>query len=168
MLKRLLFSACLVAFAAVAMVAQTTHTLQVAGSSDDAEELSATEANPGLNAGDLDLASSDLELVDDIGWNGAGQTVGVRFSNLDVPQGALIVDAFLEFAIDDDNNGPTTVYFKVQDAANAVTFANTPYNISSRPVFADSVAWAIPAWETPEIGQTRQTPPVTNLVQAPC
>ena len=154
------------AFIAGTMVAQTTLTLQVASSTDDAEELSASEQNStGLDHGDLDLSSSDLELVDDASWNGVGQTVGVRFTNLDIPQGAIVIDAYLVFAIDDDNNGATTVNFKVEDAVDAATFANTPFNISSRTVFPDSVSWTIPEWTTAEIDETRQTPAVTNLVQ---
>jgi len=57
-----------------------TSEVQVAASSDDAEE---------SVSGSMSLTSRDLELV----YTGGNQTVGIRFNSVDVPQDATIVDA---------------------------------------------------------------------------
>ena len=139
--------------------------VQVSSSTDDAEELSSTEVSDFGAPGDLDLGSSDLELVDDTSFNGTGQTVGIRFSNITIPKGAIILDAYMEFSKDDANDGETIIQFRVQADDNALTFANTPNNISSRSVSTDFVEWNIPEFTAESVGSSISTPKLTSLVQ---
>jgi hypothetical protein len=60
----------------------------VATSSDDAEQAA---------GGGVELASSDLELVEDT----TAQTVGLRFAGVQVPHGATISNAYVQFETDD-------------------------------------------------------------------
>ena len=136
---------------------QTTETLKVsvATSSDDAEELSATEQNSELNAGDLDLASSDLELVDDPTWNGTGLTVGVRFRDIELPKGTVITSAHIEFGAKSAGTDASALTINIEDAANGATFVNETNNISSRTTTASSVSWdETQDWTAGEVYQT--------------
>jgi hypothetical protein len=65
--------------------------VQIAAGNDDAEE--------GLAAGNVSLNSSDLELIYDAG-NGGDQVVGIRFGNIDLPPGAVIEKAYVQFTAD--------------------------------------------------------------------
>ena len=50
------------------------------------------------DTGNVALGSSDLELVFDKGGN---QTVGMRFRGINVPQGATITKAYIQFQVDE-------------------------------------------------------------------
>ena len=52
------------------------------------------------------LDSSDLELVFDL----SEQTVGLRFTELNIPEGATVVDARLQFTVDEINTTAIRVY----------------------------------------------------------
>jgi PKD repeat protein len=137
--------------------------IRVSQSSDDAEELTDTSPVQGYATGHMTLTSTDLEMVDDSGWHGGDQTVGVRFQNVDVPQGATILAAYLEFATDEAGSAGTTIDIRAQDSDDAATFTTTTYNISSRPTTSASASWTIPGWST--IGKLRTTPDLTDVVQ---
>ena len=125
----------------------------VSTSSDDAEESS---------AGAVDLASSDLELVND----GTEQTVGLRFTNISVPRQATIVNAFVQFTVDEATSGTTSLTVRGQAADNPTTFTTATTNISSRPRTTASVAWTPPAWPTVgAAGPDQRTPNLKAIVQ---
>ncbi|NNF78562.1 MAG: hypothetical protein HKN05_11090, partial [Rhizobiales bacterium] len=63
---------------------------RIAAGTDDAEEAA---------SGTMYFDSSDLELVDDPDFNGNGQTVGLRFSGIGIPRGAVITAAYLQFQV---------------------------------------------------------------------
>ena len=127
----------------------------ISSSSDDAEEEVA--------GGRMDLNSSDLELCTD----GVSQWVGLRFNNLNIPQGANIVSAYLQFEVDESNNDDPcnlTIYGQASD--NAATFTAADFDISSRPRTAGSVAWSPPNWASvSDAGPAQQTPGLSAIVQ---
>ena len=73
--------------------------VRVAAGSDDAEE---------STSGSMSLTSSDLELV----YDGSDQTVGIRFSGVDIPQGANIVNAYVQFQVEESHSGATVSYHR--------------------------------------------------------
>tara|TARA_B110000503_G_scaffold45867_1_gene74956 strand:+ start:12009 stop:16472 length:4464 start_codon:yes stop_codon:yes gene_type:complete len=112
--------------------------------SDDAEER-------GLNAtsgvGQMDLTSSDIELVVD-GSDG-NQFVGLRFATVNLPKNAIIDSAFIQFTVDEIDAGSTSVTIKTEDSDSSATFTTAAFNISSRATSTDSVMWNnIAAWNT--------------------
>lgn len=136
--------------------AQTTITSQVAQGNDDAEEQ--------VSNGNMDLGSSDLELTYEGGTN---QLVGIRFQNLNIPQGTTILSASIQFTTDETDSGSTSLTLRGHDTDNASIFSSSDYNISNRTLTSASVAWNnIPAWNT--VGQSaanQRTPDVTAIVQ---
>ena len=68
-------------------------TLQISRNEDDVEE----------KGGSLSDSSSDLELAYDV--NGGNQMVGLRFTDVGIPNGAEIVSAYLEFTSDETDSG---------------------------------------------------------------
>ena len=128
-----------------------TGTFEVAASSDDAEE----------KAGRVNLASSDLELIDDSGQ----QTVGMRFTNVAIPEGSTITNAYVQFQADRSSSNAVTVDVLAQAADHPATFTTAPGDISSRATTSSSVAWAIPAWSAGQRGAAQRTPNLAGVVQ---
>lgn len=150
----------------VTYMPKATISANILASTDDAEEVGAAGPDASGNAtGDLDLGSSDLELVDDNGWNGAGQHVGMRFANLNIPQGATVTNAYLEFTSKyNDESEVTSIEFRAEDADHSSTFSNTPMNISSRPTTESAVAWnEIAQWT--EAGGKYASPDLSSLIE---
>jgi hypothetical protein len=127
--------------------------IRVAASSDDAEE-SAT--------GSVSLTSTDLELV----YDGSNQTVGMRFNGVAIPQGAQILNAYVQFKVDEVNSEATSITIRGQATDNAPTFVASSQNISSRQRTTASVAWSPVAWTTVnEVGPNEQTPSLAAIIQ---
>ena len=141
----------------------TTAEYQPQASDDDAEE-----GDDG--AGVLDIESSDLEIVQDHEDEpDRNQTVGIRFRNVSIPQGAEIVSAFIQFDVDEEDKNADPFNVTVTGEANSYpeAFFAAEYNISSRARTSASVAWAdIPAWTVEhERGPDQQTPDLAAIVQ---
>ncbi len=138
-----------------------TVTFQVAFSEDDAEE----SLNPASAFyGTPYIDSSDLELTEDGADN---QAVGIRFRHVNIPAGATITSAYLQFTVDALHSGPTSVNIALEDAASPAPFSpSVPFGISSRPTWG-SVVWpSIPAWTVVgEAGAAQATPDLSELVQ---
>ena len=95
---------------------------RVSAGNDDAEERS---------SGSMYRTSSDLELVDD---GSRRQTVGMRFNSVGISQGATILNAYLQFQVDETNSGSVLVEIRGQDDDNATTFtSSTATSLRGRP-----------------------------------
>lgn len=148
--------------------AQTTVTLSrfVSVGTDDAEEVI-----PGGTGtvGAMDLTSSDLEnMIDGTKY----QVIGSRFRNITIPKGAIITNAYIQFATKGDKNATLgDIVFKGEAIDSSATFTSTAFNLSARSVTTDSVIWAgstSSTWGT-TAGGTRgvdqKTPDLKNIVQ---
>lgn len=127
---------------------------RVATGNDDAEE--ATNGN-------MYLTSSDLELVYDSYQSAGNQQVGIRFTNLGIPQGATITNAYIEFTTDESTTGGCNVSIYGHDVNNAGQFTSTNGNISGRTKTSASVSWSPSGWSS--VGSKHQTPDIKAVVQ---
>jgi hypothetical protein len=125
---------------------------------DDAEEMNSN--------GEMDLTSSDLELGKGNGWSVSGdqlQTVGIRFQNIQAPQGANITSAYIEFETDETDTELTNVTIHGEAADDTATFTETAHDISDRSQTSASVVWDVPAWDT--VDEKHQSPDLSAIVQ---
>ena len=128
---------------------------QVTQGTDDAEEA--------IASGITTLTSSDLEFVNDPDGK-IDQVVGMRFLNIDIPNGATIVNSYLIFTVDETSAIPTSLTIYGEAADNAATYAATLGNITQRAPTTALVQWAaLPEWA--EINTTQQTPSLNTLLQ---
>jgi hypothetical protein len=128
--------------------------VRIAASSDDAEQ----RPNTGMT-----LTSSDLDMMTD------GATVlpgvGLRFTQIAVPQGATIVDAYLRFTTDEVHTTTTSLRIEGHDVDNAGTFTTTKNNLLSRVRTTEYVQWSVPYWAARGASGADQTATITNVVQ---
>ncbi len=86
-----------------------------------------------------------------LGYNGAflsNTEIGLRFNDIDIPQGATITNAYIEFtALGASGSGTVNYDIKMEDATNPNTFSTSaPDNISSRSLLGTSVSWNTDPW----------------------
>jgi autotransporter-associated beta strand protein len=118
-------------------------------------------------AGEVNLASSDLELTNDDPSGAGNQIVGLRFSNLQIPAGASIAGAWIQFTTDEAGSAPAALEIRVQAADDAAPFEETVLNLSGRPRAPVQVAWEPAPWNTErEASPEQRTPDLSTLVQA--
>lgn len=107
-------------------------------------------------------AWTDLELVDD----GGLQIVGLRFAGLNIPRGAIITSATIQFKADEVQSGATSLAIGAQAADTAAAFTATAGNLGSRATTGTSVLWQPAAWGTiGEAAAAQRTPNLAALVQ---
>lgn len=139
-----------------------------------------TGANAGTTKVDQYTTTSDADLVNfsnlpeltvkySVGIQAAGggdsdeQIVGLRFENVDVPKGATVVRASIDFQADITSEDSSNLLIQIEDTDNAVSFKDEEKNISSRKIIKDGILWPdIPPWEK---GATYTTPELKTLVQ---
>lgn len=121
--------------------------LRIAREEDDAEEV------PGDR---VDLDSKDLDL--------GAHPVGLRFTELSIPQGATIVTATLIFEADASSEGEASLVVYGEASANARPFISTQRNITARPRTDSVVSWPdIPPWVL--YGPSYVSPNLAPIVQ---
>ncbi len=117
--------------------------------------------------GSLDYDSSDLEITWEKDDN--NQLIGLRFEDLSIPKEAVIIDAYVQFSVDeaDKNTDPFDVQIYAEDSPDAAPFENITNTVSSRTKIADYISWKnIPFWTVEhEAGPDQQTPNLAPLVQ---
>ncbi|MCH8043128.1 MAG: PQQ-binding-like beta-propeller repeat protein [Planctomycetes bacterium] len=128
-------------------------TIAITEGKDDAEE---------TKGGKMNLTSSDLELVEDIGK----QQIGLRFRNIQLPRGAKIEKAAIQFTTDARSRDKTELKIYAEAADNAAAFEASSKNISSRATTAAVVRWKPKPWSDPgETGPEQRTPDLSALLK---
>jgi uncharacterized protein YoaH (UPF0181 family) len=126
----------------------------IATGSDDVEE---------SGTGSVKFTSSDLELVVS---GSSTQTVGLRFTGVNVPRGATITDAWVQFRADEVKTGPVNLMIRGHATDNAGVFVRQSYNVSGRSRTVAAVGWVPVPWGVVgEAGLDQQTPNLASIVQ---
>ncbi|MFK8113280.1 MAG: PQQ-binding-like beta-propeller repeat protein [Rubripirellula sp.] len=122
--------------------------------SDDAEE---------NEQGEVNLGSTDLELIDD----GGTQLVGMRFNNIDLPSDSIIKSAHVQFTCDETSKQATSLIIAGEDTGNAKRFASERHDLSSRTLTSTEIGWSPPPWA--KIGESKaahRTPNLAPIIQS--
>ncbi|MCO7222869.1 pilus assembly protein [Pleionea sp. CnH1-48] len=109
-------------------------TTNVSGSSNDATQT--------LSNGVMSLTSRDLDLT-------TNSMAGIRFTGVNVPQGATITSATLTFSTRSDSSGAASFTITGQDSDNASEFTWNNSDLTSRAKTSASETWTPGDWEAP-------------------
>ena len=130
--------------------ARTSIDTRVAAGTDDGEEYA---------SGSVNRSSKDLDF-------GVFPVVGMRFVGVDIPQGATIIRAYLQFKVDEVHGAPTTLTIHGQDADDASPFKGNRNNLSSRPRTQAAIPWSPEPWlAVGDSGSAQQTPDLGPVIQ---
>ena len=141
--------------------------LPVVSGLDDAQE--------GIGGPDdhyTDVSSADNELGHNGNANLQRELTGLRFANLPVPKGSVIVSAKIQFKVDEGSSGASSLTIVGEAADNSLSYVQgRNANISSRPKTTATVPWSPPTWLAPaqpnggESGPGQLTPDLKNILQ---
>lgn len=142
-----------------------TLTIPIFEGDDDAEEWrGAFDGDPD---GYMDLGSSDLELCTEAENN--MHMVGLIFRDVQIPVGATIKSAYIQFNADDDDSqeGPLPInIWGMNEANTSAPFLEDLFNITSRPNTTAKVTWNAPIWYVKnERGPDQATSDLSAIVQ---
>jgi hypothetical protein len=129
--------------------------LAVSKEEDDAEERVSS-------GGSVRLKGADLYLTED---GDSLQVVGLRFRGLDVPRGARVLSAHIQFASDETSNAPTSLILEGEASDDAVPFTKVEGDVTSRPRTDAAVGWEPPPWMSGASGPDQRTPQLAEIVQ---
>jgi len=143
-----------------------TYTVKVADGDDDAEEYQDGTMDPKWS-----FESSDLELVYDSSSNRGNQTVGIRFTDVYIPQNTTISNAYIQFSVDNDlpfgSSGSLILTIRAEQSDDAPQFKVEDNNISERiDPLSESVGWNITSeWTVAHTRGAEQRTDITDVIQ---
>lgn len=151
-MKYILFTS---VFLLLSVLNAATLDVRISASTDDAIEE--------LNTGNIYDGENQLDLVVYNGSYVATQKVGLRFSNVQIPSGVTINNAYLEFRATRDEVGQTDLAIVGENSSNPTTYTTANADITSRSETSASVDWLnVPVWAQ---GLDYQTVDITSIVQ---
>ena len=103
-------------------------------------------ANDGTQMVNGTVLTKDRDL--ELGYLNGKRTSAVRYT-LNVPQGAVIDTARVQFRAIAKSGGVAKVTIHAQDVDNAGALVTTRNNISGRVKTSANVSWNIPTWDSP-------------------
>ena len=134
-------------------IGNTSLDIQVTSGNDDVEEQS---------TGTMYTNSSDLELI----YDSNTQVVGLRFKGVNIPRNATILNAYIQFKVDETTSMASTLTVQGEASPNATAFTSTARNLSTRPRTTRTVAWTPVAWSTLGArGVDQRTPNMAPVIQ---
>lgn len=124
-----------------------------------------------VKSGAADAEENDFgEIIMDspvltLGATEAGkQLVGIRIAAIEIPQNAIITNAYIEFEADQAQVEQTSLTISCENSATPEPFSTTPYDLSNRLKQTAAVHWDnIEAWEVK--GKQYRTPDISVLIQ---
>ena len=134
----------------------------------DSEDDDAEEGINGNSPGTMDVTSTDLEFGETEGSTRGVEQVGLRFNGIQIPNGATITSASIQFTVDEDVDNPAQVVMTIAGEAvdNATTFMANDFDISNRTLTTAKVDWDIPVWTTVgEAGPAQKTVDIKSVIQ---
>ena len=91
-------------------------------------------------------------------------TTGLRYQNINVPQGATITSAYLRFTSKSYNSAATSLVFSAELTPHSSTFSSGNNNISSRSKTFSEVTWDV-GNQWPASGESVATTDFTSVIQ---
>ena len=126
----------------------TTLTSQVFASANDAEET--------IDTGSISLGGSQFDMR-------SVQINALRFTQLNISQGATVLEASLVFTARAVDTGATTLKFEAEAIDDSPAITSTVKDISDRTTTAASVNWAAPDFDT--TGGIYETVDISPIIQ---
>jgi len=113
--------------------------------------------------GDSSLAPRLLITYSAVGGGTTTNLIGLRFQDIEIPQGVTIMSATLDFTAAVSTSGNANYTIKGHDIGDSDTFTGTNLDISARPQTSAVENWNPSDWTA--VGDVYTTPDLTDIVQ---
>lgn len=124
-------------------ISSQTITKDIGGSSSSGGTISESVHHPNNDA--HEKSNGDMEVNEDY-LKVNKYDVGVRFTTVNIPQGADITSAYLVFTAKDDGDGTATVRIKGEDTDDAAAYGSSDDNIGNRTRTTNYTDWSLGDW----------------------
>ena len=152
--KALLLVFFVFSFGFISSAFAVTLDVQIAASSDDAEQWASPPQKMTLNDTELDMINNAPK----------DQLIGLRFPNITVPYGATIDNAYIQYYSSSIDTGQTDLVIQGEDTDNALTFTTTNQNISDRLLTTTAIQWDnVEIWD--KLDSTFLSPDISRVIQ---
>ena len=122
-------------------------------------EIGITNGNDSVeeeSSGNMYMDSSDLELPD-------GQVIGLRYLNVELPQSATIIEAYIVFTVDElESDDPANLIIQGELVPDAPPFEAVDGNLRNRTTTAAATKWSPEHY--PTAGVKVQTPDISAVI----
>jgi len=134
--------------------ASVTISQSIISSNDDVEE-NATNGFINSTSGDLDMVydENDPTLV---------YNIGLRFQDLQVPFGAIVSNAYIQFTADEASSATANFNISMEDNTNSSAISNNTFNLSNRNFLTTIVNWN----NVGDSGAAQRTPDLSPLLNS--
>ncbi|MFK7861596.1 MAG: hypothetical protein AB8B64_22470 [Granulosicoccus sp.] len=128
---------------------------RIASGADDAEERG--------GSGNTWLSSDDLEMALD---RSTEQIIALRFNSLQIPTGAVVEEAFIQFKVEESQTEATRLEIRGQASDNAEPIVSQKNNLSNRPTTSAASIWNPLPWPNKgESGVAQKSSDLTAVIQ---
>ncbi len=134
----------------------------ISASNNDVEE--GETGQMGLSSSDLEFGEFDTSGTPDFGI----QTIGLRFTDIDIPTGGAvtITNARIQFTADNTGSNPVQLTLYGENTGNASEYTLDDFNVTSRVKTSTNVVWDVPAWLVrQEKGSNQKTVDISAIIQ---
>ena len=118
----------------------------------------------GISNGSVNLEGYGIKMVES--WS--NQKIGLRFRDLEIPQGATILSASIQFTAKDEDEGvgDCNLDFEGDDSDDAAPFEDENMNFSNRNKTSIEIEWEPDQWLIRDFASDKQkTPDLSGIVQ---
>ncbi len=121
------------------------------------------ETKPG---GPINTTSSDLELTDETNGLVDNQWIGLKFNNIQVPQGAHISNAYIQFTVDEVSVDPTSLsLWSIQSDNLSTLLPSAGSGLEANTLSVSCVPWSdVASWPTVGAAGIDQRSPDIGLI----
>ncbi len=123
-----------------------TEGAQISEGNDDAEE--------DTSNGNIERSGSQLDMP--------SRMIGLRFRDIDIPQGATILEADLTMTARGSDSGSASAVIHGEATDDANQFVTTSHNISDRSLTTASTTWTHSNWT---VGTSYTSPDLSSIIQ---
>ncbi len=134
-----------------------TECQRVGSCAADAEQL--VNGNSFVGCNNTSISDLDLETR-----GGVINRVGLNFMGWNIPVGATIISARIQFTALRDNRGASSLTIAGEAADNPGVFT-TANDVNSRPITSATANWSPPDWSAEDAGVAQQTPDISAIIQ---
>ena len=113
-----------------------------------------------LNNGGMEINGNILSMGEN--YSNVDQAVGYRFEDLEIPQGATITNAWLEFTAHETTTSAATLNIYAEAIDQAPEFTNTSQDLTDRNAVSTQVTWHPEGWWQNNI---YQSPDISSVLQ---
>ncbi|NRA46427.1 MAG: metallophosphoesterase [Oligoflexales bacterium] len=114
--------------------------------------------------GTMYLGSSDLELTYVRNFQNE-QKVGILFNQIDIPQGAKITSASIQFRVDEVSSGSIELDIFGEDTDQAIAYSASRNDVSRRSKTSNRVVWSPDPWTRVGASGSAQKTDITQIIQ---